>query len=75
MTTVTLVFIVGQEDTQLHFFQTHINELKNCTETRMRCLLSLKFGKDIAGLVNWWAWKIGLTSVHEEIASTFKCTS
>lgn len=40
----------------------------------VKCLLSLKFGKDIAGLVNWWAWKIGLTSVHEEIASTFKCT-
>jgi|JI102314A2RNA_FD_contig_51_4227976_length_3075_multi_2_in_0_out_0_4 hypothetical protein len=40
----------------------------------VKCPLTTRFGKDVAGLVNWWIWKIGLSSVHEEIASTFKCT-
>lgn len=37
----------------------------------MRCSLSLKFGKDIAGLVNWWAWKLKLNNVINEYHSLF----
>lgn len=38
----------------------------------MSCLLSLKFGKDIACLVNWWAWKLNLNHVINEYHSLFK---
>jgi len=33
---------------------------------KQRCPLTIRFGKDIAGLISWWVWKLNIKNVNNE---------
>lgn len=42
---------------------------------RCGCFVTEKFGKDVASLIHFWAWKMKLNHVNQEYHSLFRCVT